>query len=85
MSTKAEEWRSDLWVSDTGLGIPEDIANDIYGQFYQVEDASIRKYEGIGIGLTISHRLSEILGGRLYMDSNPGSGSTFYFELPLRM
>jgi PAS domain S-box-containing protein len=73
------------WVKDTGMGIAQDLGNEVFGNFYQVEDSSVRKHEGIGIGLAICQKLTEILGGRLYLESNPGSGSTFYFELPLHM
>ncbi|MGA2184789.1 MAG: response regulator [Bryobacteraceae bacterium] len=70
-------------VRDTGIGIAKDKCARIFEAFGQAETATSRKYGGTGLGLTISHRLVELMGGRLDLKSELGKGSRFYFELPL--
>jgi signal transduction histidine kinase len=70
-------------VEDTGVGF--DIANKarVLSRFQQADGSITRRFGGSGLGLTISHDLAEIMGGALDCDSTPGSGSRFWFELPL--
>ena len=71
-------------VSDTGIGIaPEDQAA-IFEEFRQVGSDETRKQEGTGLGLTLAKRFVELHGGRIWVESEPGRGSTFTFTLPLR-
>ena len=70
-------------VVDTGIGIPENKQDFIFDVFRQVEDNHTRKYDGIGIGLSIAKRLTELLGGEIWMNSKVGEGSSFYFTIPL--
>jgi len=70
-------------VRDTGIGIARDKCARIFEAFGQAETVISRKYGGTGLGLTISHRLVELMGGRLELRSELGKGSRFYFELPL--
>jgi signal transduction histidine kinase/CheY-like chemotaxis protein len=70
-------------VRDTGIGIARDKSAHIFEAFGQAESATSRKYGGTGLGLTISHRLVELMGGRLELKSELGKGSRFHFELPL--
>ena len=70
-------------VRDTGIGIPKDKCERIFEAFGQAETATSRKYGGTGLGLTISHRLVDLMGGRLELKSEPGKGSRFFFELPM--
>jgi CheY-like chemotaxis protein len=70
-------------VRDTGIGIARDKCARIFEAFGQAETATSRKYGGTGLGLTISHRLVELMGGRLDVKSELGKGSRFHFELPL--
>lgn len=74
-----------LWlaVSDTGIGIePEDLPH-IFERFWRAEQARTIHAGGTGIGLAISRRLIELQGGQIFVESQPGVGSTFYFFLPL--
>ena len=73
-----------LYVKDTGIGIPKDKHNIIFEIFRQADDSSTREFEGTGLGLSISKKLIDMMGGRIWLKSEPGSGSVFYFELPLK-
>ena len=69
-------------VSDQGVGIPRAQQREIFDRFYQVDISSTRSYEGSGLGLAIVRRISELLGGRVWVESEEGKGSTFFFEVP---
>lgn len=71
-----------FFVKDTGIGIPKDKHELIFDVFRQIEDSHTRTYGGTGIGLSISRRLTELLGGRMWVDSDT-NGSSFYFTIPL--
>lgn len=73
-------------VQDTGRGISEDQLEVIFEAFRQVDFSDTRKFSGTGLGLTISKRLVEMMGGRLWVKSTVGedSGSTFYFTVPYK-
>lgn len=73
-----------LYVKDTGIGIPKDKHEVIFEIFRQADDSSTREFEGTGLGLTISRKLILMMGGRIWLNSEPGKGSVFYFELPLK-
>ena len=70
-------------VKDTGIGIPEEYHEKIFERFRQVESADKRKYGGNGLGLSISKSLVELLGGTIWIESEPEKGSTFYFTVPI--
>jgi len=72
-----------ITVEDTGIGIASDHIEHIFGEFNQVESQSNRKYEGTGLGLAITRQLIELMGGSVWVDSEPGQGSCFGFKLPL--
>lgn len=70
-------------IEDTGIGIPEDKIDHVFGEFNQVEDESNRKFEGTGLGLAISRRLIELMEGEIWVESDEGKGSCFGFRIPL--
>lgn len=68
-------------VRDTGIGIPADRMHRLFRPFSQVDASTARKYGGTGLGLAISKRLSELMGGAMWVESEEGQGSTFHFTL----
>jgi PAS domain S-box-containing protein len=70
-------------VKDTGVGIPVEKQGKIFEAFSQVDGSMTRKYGGTGLGLTISVRLVEMMGGHVWLESQPGQGSTFHFTVHL--
>jgi signal transduction histidine kinase/CheY-like chemotaxis protein len=72
-----------ITVEDTGIGIAPENIDLIFGEFAQVEDQASRRFEGTGLGLTITRRLVELMGGRIWVESQPGQGSCFGFSLSL--
>jgi len=69
-------------VSDTGIGIPEEFHQKIFERFYQVQNTVSRLYEGTGLGLAISKAYVDLMGGKIWLSSEPGKGTTFYFTIP---
>jgi len=70
-------------ISDSGIGISKEFHEQIFERFRQVESALSRKYGGNGLGLAISKSLVELLGGAIWLESEIGKGSTFYFLIPI--
>jgi PAS domain S-box-containing protein len=71
------------FVKDSGIGISNEHKSRIFVNFEQEDCANTRKYEGTGIGLSIAKGLTELLGGKIWLDSEKGLGTTFYFSLPI--
>ncbi|MGH7451006.1 MAG: response regulator, partial [bacterium] len=72
-----------FWVRDTGIGIPQNSTNRLFKSFSQVDTSTTRRYGGTGLGLAISKKLSELMGGTMWAESEgiPGMGSIFHFTI----
>jgi signal transduction histidine kinase len=71
-------------VRDTGIGIASEDRDAVFEEFRQVGRHYTNKQEGTGLGLTLTRRFVELHGGRIWLDSEPGKGSTFTFTIPFR-
>jgi signal transduction histidine kinase len=78
-------WQLDCTVSDTGIGMTADELFRVFAPFTQADASITRRYGGTGLGLTIVHRLVQLLGGRIDASSSPGAGSSFRFVVPVTL
>jgi signal transduction histidine kinase/HPt (histidine-containing phosphotransfer) domain-containing protein len=79
-----EQWLLHFSVRDTGIGIPLDKQHRLFKSFQQVDASTTRHFGGTGLGLAISKRLVELMGGRIWVDSDAGKGATFHFTILVR-
>ncbi|MCG6881123.1 MAG: response regulator [Deltaproteobacteria bacterium] len=70
-------------IRDTGIGIPAEHQERIFDAFTQVDSSSTRRYEGIGLGLSLASRLVDMMNGRIGLESREGEGSRFWFSVPM--
>jgi CheY-like chemotaxis protein len=70
-----------FYVRDTGIGIPDQKREEIFEPFRQADDSTNRAYEGTGLGLSLAKGLVELLGGKMWMESEKGKGTSFYFTI----
>jgi PAS domain S-box-containing protein len=73
-----------FYVKDTGIGIDKKNHEAIFNIFRQIDDTHTRKFGGMGLGLSLAKKTIEILGGKIWVESEPDKGSTFYFTLPVQ-
>ena len=79
-----EQWLLHFSVRDTGIGIPVDRQNRLFKSFQQVDASTARHYGGTGLGLAICKRLTELMGGKIWVESDAGKGATFHFTIQVR-
>jgi signal transduction histidine kinase/ABC-type amino acid transport substrate-binding protein len=72
-----------FFVKDTGIGVPEDMKERVFDRFFKVDNSDNQLYSGNGLGLSISKGLVELLGGRIWFESNSDRESVFYFTIPV--
>jgi len=84
VSVRETDEQFDVSVRDTGPGVPESHRTSIFEEFHQVDSSSTRQKGGSGLGLAIAKRIVELHGGRMYLVSEEGRGSTFGFVIPVR-
>lgn len=85
ISYKRINQMAQLTVKDTGIGIPKEYHDKIFDRFSQVESSATRKYGGNGLGLAITKNLVELMGGKIWLESESGQGASFHFLLPLNV
>jgi two-component system, sensor histidine kinase len=88
MRLAAQAGEQELWhlrfeVEDSGVGIPPDAHDRVFQPFAQVDSSAARRFGGTGLGLTISQRLVQLMGGRIDFESAPGQGTRFWCEVPM--
>ena len=83
ITARATDVQFDVAVTDTGPGIPEEHQSSVFEEFQQIDSSTTRRKGGSGLGLSIARRIVELHGGRMYLESEVGRGSTFGFVIPI--
>lgn len=82
---KENDTKIEFYIKDTGIGIDKEKYDEIFQSFIKIENDKSKLYRGTGLGLTITKNLIERLGGKIWLESVPKKGTTFYFNLPLNL
>ena len=85
ISTRSADGQVVVAVADQGVGIPPEFISRLFGRYERFESNRTSKVVGTGLGLAISRQIVELHGGRIWAESQLGSGSTFQFSLPMRV
>lgn len=85
LTAKPHAYEIQFAIKDTGIGIPETRLDRLFKSFSQVDNSTSRQYGGTGLGLAISKKLSEMMGGRIWVESKYREGSTFYFTIVTKL
>ena len=83
VTTRVEGTFAHVFIRDSGLGIPADSVEKVFERFSRLESGATRYIQGTGLGLPISRQIIEMHGGKAWVESTPGEGSSFQFTLPL--
>ena len=78
----ANQFSLEFFIKDQGVGIPKDRFETVFQRFIQADISDIRDHQGAGLGLSITKAYVEMLGGKIWLESKTGKGSTFYFTIP---
>ncbi|MBI4291420.1 MAG: response regulator [Betaproteobacteria bacterium] len=81
LEERDDRYRVRFSVQDTGIGIPKEMHEKIFEPFFQADRSTARKYGGTGLGMTIAKEIVNLMGGQIRLESEPGTGSLFYFDL----
>ncbi len=84
LSRDVDAYRLQFAVADSGIGIPKESIDKLFRAFQQVDTSTTRRYGGTGLGLVICKRLTEFMNGRMWVESTPGVGSTFFFTVTMK-
>jgi signal transduction histidine kinase/CheY-like chemotaxis protein len=79
---KADDTKLEFYVKDSGTGFTADEQKYIFDRLSQVQETIVKKFEGLGLSLTISKGLVKLMGGKIWLESEPGAGATYYFQIP---
>lgn len=85
INVKLVEQYVQIGVSDTGIGIKSEDIDKLFKPFFQLDSSYSRRYEGTGLGLVLTKHLVELHGGKIWVESDYGKGSTFTFTLPVKL
>ncbi len=83
VGARLDEHQVVLWVADQGMGIPSDARANLFQKFYRVDNAETRRIGGTGLGLALVKEIVQAHGGEVWVESEVGLGSTFFFSLPI--